>query len=334
MPSVAIGCKLKKYCEIEWLKMFKELNQRLIELKELQRQQLKLQFHLKDTLERLEQERAQVADLESSLDKEDRDVKQLENLSLKGLFYTVLGSKEEQLEKERQEFLAAKLKYDRSRYEVETLSREATELQNQLSSLGDIDARYQSVLAQKADLLAQSDDPQARKLLELTEQLADAQSENREIREASDAGRAALDGLRHIIDALQSASGWGVWDMLGGGLLATAAKHSRMDEARDAAYHVQDLLRRFRRELADVQGLSGTLVEEVGSFETFADYFFDGLIVDWVVQSKIDRSLDNAKNTYAQVAAILSRLQRRQKETKDRLERLKTTRQEFLEKAA
>ena len=86
--------------------------------------------------------------------------------------------------------------------------------------------------------------------------------------------------------------------MLGGGLLATAAKHSHMDEARDAAYHIQNLLLRFRRELADVQGLSGTLVEEVGSFETFADYFFDGLIVDWVVQSKIDRSLDNARRAY------------------------------------
>ena len=132
---------------------------------------------------------------------------------------------------------------------------------------------------------------------------------------------------------MQSASGWGVWDMLGGGLIATAVKHSRMDEARDAAYHVQDLLRRFRRELADVQGLPGNLIEEVGSFETFADYFFDGLIVDWVVQSKIDRSLDNARKAYSQVNAILVSLQRRQKEAQDRVERLKSARQEFLEQA-
>lgn len=314
--------------------MFKELNQRLLELKEMQRRQRKLQDRLRDTLNRLEQERFQLADLEHSLNQEDRDVKNLENLSIKGLFYTILGSNEEQLEKERQEFLAAKLKYDRSRYEVETLSREATSLQEQLSSLGDVDARYQSVLAQKADLLSQSDNPQARKLLELTDQLADAQSESREIREAIDAGRAASDGLQHVNDALQSASGWGVWDMLGGGILATAVKHSHMDEARDTAYHVQDLLRRFKRELDDVQGISGTLVEEVGSFETFADYFFDGLIVDWIVQSKIDRSLENARNTYSQVNTILSRLQRRHKEAEDRIKRLKMTRQEFLEQAA
>jgi DNA repair exonuclease SbcCD ATPase subunit len=312
----------------------KELNQRLVELKELQRQQRKLQYHLKDTLERLEQERSRLAELESMLEKEDRDVTQLENLSIKGLFYTILGSKEEQLQKERQESLAARLKYDRSRYEVDELSREASDLKDKLSGLEDVDARYQSVLAQKADLLAHSDDPQARKLLELSDQLADAQADSREIREALDAGQAASNSLKHVIEALQSASGWGVWDMLGGGLLATAVKHSRMDEARDAAYHTQDLLRRFRRELADVPGLPGNLVEEVGSFETFADYFFDGLIVDWVVQSKIDRSLENTRSAYDRVATILSRLQRRQKEAQDRLEKLTTTRQEFLEQAA
>ncbi len=314
--------------------LLKELNQRLIEINELQRQQRKLQDHLIDTLDRLEQERSRLAEIESVLDKEDRDVKQLENLSIKGLFYTVLDSKEEQLQKERQEFLAAKLKHDQSRYQVDALTREATDLKAQLSRLGDVDARYQSVLAQKADLLAHSDDPQAKKLLELSDKLADAQSESHEIREAIDAGQAASDGLRHVVDAMRSASGWGVWDMLGGGLIATAVKHSRMDEARDAAYHVQDLLRRFRRELADVQGLPGNLIEEVGSFETFADYFFDGLIVDWVVQSKIDRSLDNAQQAYNQVDSILAKLQRRQKEAQDRLERLKTARQEFLEQAA
>jgi DNA repair exonuclease SbcCD ATPase subunit len=313
--------------------MLKELNQRLLEIKELQRQQRKLQDHLKDTLDSLEQQRSRLAELEIALGKEDRDVKQLEDLSIKGLFYTVLGSKEEQLQKERQEFLAAKLKHDQSQYQVDALAREAAHLKDQLSRLSDVDERYQSVLAQKADLLAHSDDPQAKKLLDLSEQLADAQSENREIREALDAGQAASNGLKHVVDAMQSASGWGVWDMLGGGLIATAVKHSRMDEARDAAYHVQDLLRRFRRELADVQGLPGNLIEEVGSFETFADYFFDGLIVDWVVQSKIDRSLDNARKAYSQVNAILVSLQRRQKEAQDRVERLKSARQEFLEQA-
>mgnify|MGYP001559106142 CR=1 FL=1 len=33
----------------------------------------------------------------------------------------------------------------------------------------------------------------------------------------------------------------------------------------------------------------------IGSFETFADYFFDGLISDWVVQSGIHELLEGVQ---------------------------------------
>lgn len=310
-----------------------ELNQRLVELKELQRHRRKLQNHLESALDRLEGERARLADLEAVLNKEGRDIQRLENLSLAGLFYTILGSKEEQLQKERQEHLVAKLKRDQCRHAVDSLSREVEGLREQLSGLEDVDVRYQSVLAQKEDFLSHSDDERARHLVALSEQLADAQSEAREVREAVEAGRAAQAGLNHVVDALQSASNWGVWDVFGGGLLATAAKHSRMDEARDAAHQVQDLLRRFQRELADLGSGADAIIAEVGSFETFADYFFDGLIVDWIVQSKIDRSLSNARAVYGRVVDVLAELERRQANVQERIAHLKETKQEFLERA-
>ena len=50
--------------------------------------------------------------LEKILKKEENDVTKLEKLSLTGLFATILGNKEQKIKKERQEFLAAKLKYD------------------------------------------------------------------------------------------------------------------------------------------------------------------------------------------------------------------------------
>ena len=47
--------------------------------------------------------------------KEFEDIENLEKLGMKALFYKVLGSQEEQLEKERQEYLQASLKYDQVR---------------------------------------------------------------------------------------------------------------------------------------------------------------------------------------------------------------------------
>ena len=53
--------------------------------------------------------------LELNMQKEFEDIEALEKLGMKTLFYKVLGSQQEQLEKERQDYLQASLKYDQVR---------------------------------------------------------------------------------------------------------------------------------------------------------------------------------------------------------------------------
>ena len=44
----------------------------------------------------------------------------------------------------------------------------------------------------------------------------------------------------------------------------------------------------------------------ISSFDTFADYFFDGLIFDWIVQSKINDSLDRVINLDRKVEKLIN----------------------------
>ena len=143
---------------------------------------------------------------------------------------------------------------------------------------------------------------------EIVEKLAACRSMCREIDEAVRAGRQAAFDLDSAGGKLESAGNWGVYDMLGGGMLATAIKHSRMDEARDLMYQAQCALSRFRSELADVK-VQADLGLEVGAFETFGDYFFDGLLFDWMVQSKIRDSQDSVNETRSRVEAALGKLE-------------------------
>lgn len=46
----------------------------------------------------------------------------------------------------------------------------------------------------------------------------------------------------------------------------------------------------------------------ISSFDTFADYFFDGLIFDWIVQSKINDSLDRVINLDRKVEKLINLL--------------------------
>jgi len=67
----------------------------------------KLQRKLEHAKATLELEKSRLTNLEEFLAKEEKDVKQLEGLSLTNLFHTILGTKDEAFEKERQEYLAA-----------------------------------------------------------------------------------------------------------------------------------------------------------------------------------------------------------------------------------
>ncbi len=109
---------------------------------------------------------------------------------------------------------------------------------------------------------------------------------DKEINEAIVSGEHALESLREAQNKLNSARNWGIFDMLGGGLISDIIKHSRMNDASAYLEEAKRDLLVFQRELQDVQGTVDLKVD-VDGFLTFADFFFDGFIMDYVVQSKI-----------------------------------------------
>ena len=288
--------------------MLEELNRELVEVKEKLRTRQKLLDDLDRTQNMMSEQSARLKKLEVTMQKEGADVEKLEGLSLTALFRAVLGDKQTQLEKERQEYLAAKLKHDECKYSVSALERDADDLKARITGLRDLDSRHRAVVEKKEQLLSQGGGRAATKLIELSEALADTQSDIRELEEAIEAGKAVLAGLDGVVGSLRSAKNWGTFDMLGGGLIATAVKHSRIDRARESVHRVQQSLRAFQRELADVESRADIEID-IGSFATFADYFFDGLIIDWVVQSRIGQSLDSAVEAAERVRGVVRRLQ-------------------------
>ena len=149
-----------------------------------------------------------------------------------------------------------------------------------------------SVLKEKKEFILNENNADTKKLFQFSEEIADIQSSVRELKEALAAGNAVLAEVEHVVDSLKSAQGWGAWDLLGGGLISTAIKHSRINDARDSVHQVQQKLLIFQKELKDLDlCLKPGISIDIGKFTTFADYFFDGLIVDWIVQSRIKNSL-------------------------------------------
>lgn len=129
----------------------------------------------------------------------------------------------------------------------------------------------------------------------------------KERQEAIDAGNRALFSLRAAQGQLNSAKNWGVVDLLGGGLITSIIKRSKMDDAQRYMEEAKRDLQTFSNELRDVsQSISLDFCS--GDFLRFADYFFDGLVADWLVQDRIHNARQQVDEAIRRVEQILRQL--------------------------
>lgn len=201
----------------------------LLQLKEKTEDKKRFESQLKKVQQEKNQLENKLVQLTTQLKKEFEDVKKLEGGGLTSLFHSFLGNKVEKLDKERQEYLAAKLKYESCKNEIEQLKIETSKLEKQLAEIGNPEVELQNRIKNKSIELKQRGDDT---LLKYEELLEIYYSQKKEITESIDAGEKAIKGLQNAIQLLRKARNWGTYDMIGGGLIATAVKHSRMDEAR------------------------------------------------------------------------------------------------------
>ncbi|MCR4999906.1 MAG: hypothetical protein K6A05_08725 [Lachnospiraceae bacterium] len=134
---------------------------------------------------------------------------------------------------------------------------------------------------------------------------------NQEKREIEEAIQAADNALYHLDNArvyLNKASNWGIVDILGGGMISGLLKHSRMGDAEREIEEARFALQQFSKELRDVSGYSSIHIDE---FITFADFIFDGIVMDVIAQSKIADAKRQCDEAIRQVSQIRRELQER-----------------------
>jgi len=130
---------------------------------------------------------------------------------------------------------------------------------------------------------------------------------DKEKREAIEAGERALTSLRRAQSELGSARNWGFVDMFGGGLISSFVKHSKMNNAADYMNEAKYNLQMFSKELEDVSQCID-FEFNTGDFISFADYFFDGLLADYLMQERINKARAQVDEAIYRVESILRRL--------------------------
>ena len=307
-----------------------EIDQAIDALTAAQARRKQLDAQIEELHRQRGERQAKVDETAQSFRKEQDDVDKLEKGGVHAFLLTLIGHKEERLDKERREALAAKLQYDQARSDLEYLENKLNGLIRERDGLRDAPEQLEALWTEKAELVKTMGGQTGARLVELDRQLSGVTHQQKELEEALSAGENAKRLLGQVQDDLDSARSWGTWDMLGGGLIATMAKYDRLDSAQSSIRAAQRALSDFRTELADVSQLQVPNIQ-IGEFATFADYFFDGIFSDWYVQSSIKKAQEGVSEVHMKLTAALRDLEAASQDLNDQQASLKREREELLD---
>ena len=125
--------------------MFEHINKELEELQQGIYRAKKIESMLSSLHKQRDSQESKQYDFKQQLKKETLDVERISNRGIKSLFYTILGSREKQIEKERQEALAAQLKYDDINRQIEDTKRQISSLRSELSDFRDCERKFNTL---------------------------------------------------------------------------------------------------------------------------------------------------------------------------------------------
>ncbi|MBR4036312.1 MAG: hypothetical protein IKJ05_06240, partial [Oscillospiraceae bacterium] len=143
--------------------------------------------------------------------------------------------------------------------------------------------------------------------------------------EAVSAEHSAASSASETITWLQKAEDMFGWDVFLDSILVDLQKHDYLDKARKNGEIMQQKLRAFKSELADVN-FDENMDVQLDSFLSFADFFFDGLFTSLAVRDRIRNSkfrIDEIRNKIYRTLNILETMiadnDKQQSDTKEKI---------------
>ena len=270
----------------------------------------KIEIHIGQLRARLKSEEAALQLMEKTLVKEQRDVEILEKEGLTTMFRKFLGDREEKLEKEREEYLRASLRFNELYKSVELIRFELDLLEKKQEKREATEQKIQELMQSREQEILSFNSDQANELKAIHGQSDKLSKYSIEVEEAYAAGGEALKFVSNTERFLLSAREMSKSHFRYGRPPGSARdKFNAIDNARKMAYQSRHALIQFGHELKDVYADYELQFDmTLADFGKFANVFFDNLITDYFVQQKVTQSLVNVTATRQHVESILNTL--------------------------
>ena len=239
---------------------------------------------------------------------EFQEVKDLENITLKSIWYDLLNKKFSELEREQAEYYQAKMQFEILQNKFDNLSFEIKTYKAQVLDYQTIKAQYEGLIQEKMRFLKENNHASVKEIFDKQEVLVKSDADIKEIQEALSATENVLNNLPEVMKDLKDAKNYATWDMVGGGTMATYMKRQKMNDAKLGIIKINYVLDKLRRELKDLKpNLIPTEIKFDTSWE-FADYFFDNLIIDMQISNRIAEAYSSTVSLFNAIMLLKEKL--------------------------
>ena len=290
--------------------------------------------HFDTTLKDLDTAFSKKDSIENQMIKELEDITNLEKLGIKSIFHNVLGNKEEQLEKERQEYLQVTLQHKEILNAIEVLDFEKGLLEKKVMSIDDLYNELEGLKKRRSVEILSVPSNLRNELIHIHKKMDDLRKYEVELKEAFSIGSSTMQSIDIVLKYLKDAKDWGNRDMMTGGRnsgYVKSMKHGSIDKAMREVSRTKVLLHNFNRELADIGYSNQRLGLQVESIAKFPGIIFDNLISDWIVQNKIKGVLSTVSNLRDDVTLLMQSIQKDMKQAISELEKYEGEEDRLLE---
>lgn len=285
----------------------------------------KLQLKAKEAEEALQ-------GLKLQYEREALDVEQIEKESLKNTLLRLVRVYDDKREKEIQEMLTAKLKYDQSAERLKNLQHELEESRTRIALLKKDESAYKEELKNREQRIKNKiTDANYAKYQHLdtkAERLLGQLAETAEAVRAAQAVRATAESAQSHLSSAESWATYDVWAK--GGIISHMVKYDHIDNAQADFNRLTSQIRDLNKELQDVGMLNG--VDDIGIEKgvRLFDFWFDNIFTDLNVREKIRRDIDAINQLRSEVGRLITRLENKIKEIKKDLTSIEQEKNDLL----
>lgn len=268
---------------------------------------------------RIQQEQKRLEKMEERLKKDQSSYKTLQKSSFKGLFFKLLGTKEEQYQTEKKQYLRTTLKYNECLKSIDLLSFERKILLEKISSERAINKRLAKNVADRTELIHKMYPAISKILLSINEKIDFQTALLRELEEADDLSTFIEKELQELLSQLKKVLDDDVWlNSVGSGIPDDYWINEMLGEAIDRAFRLKQLFLKLSEELKDLHPFQNALYHKTYQDIIFFNINFqDELISDWVLEQKLRSAIGSLEPILKEVQKLLSSLEQQLASTKN-----------------